>query len=151
MMSMTLERALEEIVAIASFTPMQTEIETAGQMGRIIRVAEKALAAHRAEMPATATEGGREDKAPGLAVQRNAERAEPVDWWLMTADDGDTSADWVERGPHQPKPMPGFHSVALIPAADSAQGIGAGGDQGKVPRVSGLSAFTGSPEAQPRR
>lgn len=47
-MSMTLERGLEEIVAIASFTPMQTELETAGQMARIMRVAEEARAVNRA-------------------------------------------------------------------------------------------------------
>lgn len=56
-MSTTLERALEHIVAIASFTPMQTEIQTANQMGRIMRVAEEALATHRATLPPPTTCG----------------------------------------------------------------------------------------------
>jgi hypothetical protein len=38
-----LKKALMHIMAIASYTPMQTELTTAGEMGRIMRVAENAL------------------------------------------------------------------------------------------------------------
>lgn len=48
---MTPTEALRKIITIASFTPMQTEIQTAGQMGRIMRIAEEALAA--AALPAS--------------------------------------------------------------------------------------------------